>query len=73
MTFLVNLMFSRLDKFDGPIIEEAYIQGGGAYIREVNWITYLGDIYSGCLYMRGGVGVLAGFYGFLHFFHLLVI
>ena len=22
-----------------------------AYIRDVNWVTYLGDIYSGVLYM----------------------
>ena len=34
-TFLVNLMFRRLDKFDGPIF-------GEAYIRDVNWVTYLG-------------------------------
>ena len=56
MTFLVNLMFSRLDKCDGPIIEGAYIRGGGAYIRDAHWITYLGGIYSGCLYMRGEWG-----------------
>ena len=38
-------MFSRLDKFDGPIFEVAYIQG--AYIWDVNWITYLRGAYSG--------------------------
>ena len=45
MTFLVNLMFRGLDKFDGPIIE-----GGGrrAYIRDANWVTYIwGSLYTG--------------------------
>ena len=23
------------------------------YIRDVNWVTYLGDVYSGVLYMGG--------------------
>ena len=36
MTVLVNLMFRKLDKFDGPIF------GEGGYIRDVNWVTYLG-------------------------------
>ena len=41
--FLINLMFSRLDKFDGPIFKGAYIRGWGrAYIWDVNWATYLG-------------------------------
>ena len=21
--------------------------GGGGYVREVNWVTYLGDLYTG--------------------------
>ena len=46
MAFLTNLMFSRLDRFDGSIFERLYI-GAGGYIRGVNWVTYLGDIYSG--------------------------
>ena len=57
-------MFSRLDKFDGPIFEGAYVRE--AYIRDVNWVTYLGSVYSG----GGGRGVdlykggvLTGFYG----------
>ena len=32
MTFLINLMFSRLRKFDGPIFEvrgDVYMEGGG--------------------------------------------
>ena len=50
MTFLVNLMFSRLDKFDGPIIEEAYIQGGGGLIfgKLIGlhiWVTYIPGAY----------------------------
>ena len=36
VTLLVNLMFRRLDKFDGPIF-------GGEYIG----VTYIGVIYSG--------------------------
>ena len=53
-------MFSRLDKFDGPIIRGAYIQEGeGVYIRGVNWVTYLGNVYS----EGGRGGILTGFYG----------
>ena len=26
---------------------------GGAYIRDVNWVTYLGSVYSGSLYTGG--------------------
>ena len=46
-------MFSRLDKFDGPIFE-------GAYIRDVSLVTFFGDVYS-----VGGIlwCVLTGFYG----------
>ena len=64
MTFLVNLMFYRLDKFTGPIF------GEGVYMREPyiwddNWLTYLGAYIWG-----GGEGlcmgdVLTGFYGTL--------
>ena len=66
VTFLVNLMFSRLDKFDrlifGRRIYDAEEGGGGrvAYIWDVVCVTYLGGIYS-----EGGyiwVGVLIGFY-----------
>ena len=71
MTFLVNLMFSRLDKFDGPIFEE---KGGdvftgdgggeGAYVWDVNWVTYLGGgVYWGGL-IHGSV--LTVFYGILY-------
>ena len=46
-------MFSRLDKFDEPIFE-------GAYIRDVEWVTYLGGVYSvGGLYTGGRInGIL---------------
>ena len=30
-------------------------KGGGAYMRDVNWVTYLGGIYSGRLYTGLGV------------------
>ena len=38
VTFLVNLMFRRLDKFDGPIFGWLYIwrEKGEAYIQDVN-------------------------------------
>ena len=29
VSFLVNLMFRRLDKFDGPIFCDVYTRGGG--------------------------------------------
>ena len=48
-------MFSRLEKFDGPIFEVAYIWqggGGGGYIWSVNWVRYLG----------GGVYICKGLY-----------
>ena len=45
VTFLINLMFSRLDKFDGPIFEGAYIRG--AYIQDNNWVKYLGAYIRG--------------------------
>ena len=45
-----------------------YLQGGGAYIRlayirDVNWVSYLVGIYSGGAYIGGAV--LTGFYGIL--------
>ena len=55
MTFFVNLMFRRLDKFDGPIFGgdggRGCVYTGGASIWGVNWVTYLGGVYSG----RGGL------------------
>ena len=59
MRFLVNLMFRRLDKLDGPVFGRAYIQGwgwgwgGAAYIRDVICFTYLRDVYSGSGLYRG--------------------
>ena len=42
-------MFRRLDKFNGPRFGggEQRINGGGGgtYIRDVNWVTYLGGAY----------------------------
>ena len=60
VTFLVNLMLRRLDKFDELIfVGGELIYGGGAYIRyfNFNWVTYLGGIFS------DGEGVLTRFYG----------
>ena len=52
--FLVNLMFCRLDKFDGPVFERGeegiYM---GAYIRDSNWVTYLVSVYSVGFYTGG--------------------
>ena len=64
-TLLVNLMFCRLDKFDGPIFggrREANIRGPGEgdYIPDVHWVKYLGDVYSGVGW--GGGGVYTGTY-----------
>ena len=59
LTFLLNLMFSSLDKFDGPIFNGDYLQWG-TYIQNVNWVTYLGCLYLGHLYIGG---LLTGFYG----------
>ena len=38
-------MFCRLGKFDGPIF--GWHIYGGAYIPDVNWVTYFGDLYTG--------------------------
>ena len=65
VTFLTNLMSSRLDKFHGSIFQ-------GTYIRDVNWVTHLGNAYSGGLYTgRGGGGecLLTGFYDIHHQSH----
>ena len=35
-------MFCRLEKFDGPIFGGC----GGAYTWDVNWMAYLGGVYS---------------------------
>ena len=45
MTFLVNWMFSRLGRFDGPMF---WGGGGGAraYIGDVNWVTYLEGVWG---------------------------
>ena len=55
-------MFYRLDKFDGPLFRGgaggAGAYTGGAYIRDVNWVTYLGGVWG---FYTGGV--LTGFYG----------
>ena len=32
---------------------EVYIPRGGAYIRDVNWLTYLRGVYSWGVYIRG--------------------
>ena len=50
VTFLVNLLLCRLDKFDGSIFGGGGGVGAGAYILDVNWVTYLGGVYSGGLY-----------------------
>ena len=62
-------MFSSLDKFDGPIFNEAYLQWV-TYIQNVNWVTYLGCLYLGQLYIGG---LLTGFYGILFSFFFLVL
>ena len=67
INFLINLMFSKLDKFDEPIFKGAYIRGGGrAYTWDVNWATYLEVVDSGgwgVLYTAGWGRVLTVFYG----------
>ena len=67
VTFLVDLMFGRLDKFDGLIFGgrgggEHIFGGGGGYIWDVNWVTYLGGVHipGGDLYSGG---ISKGFYG----------
>ena len=44
-------MFRRLDKFDRPIFGwGGGIYTGGSYIRDVNWVTYLGGVLGGLIY-----------------------
>ena len=66
ITFLVKLMFCRLDIFVGPMFF-LFFGGGhiyrGAYIWDVNWVTYLGGAYSGGALYTGGI--LTVFYGIL--------
>ena len=66
MTFLENLIFRRLDKCDRHIFEGngTYIWGR-AYIRDVNWVTYLGTDIQGGLYTGD---VFVGFYGMLNIY-----
>ena len=55
--FLINLMFSRLDKFVGPTFKGAYIRGWGrAYIWDVNWATYLAVVHLGGVLCTEGRG-----------------
>ena len=55
MTFLVNWMFSRLGRFDGPMFWGGGRGGGGAGLY---WGCLLGYIFG-----RRMGGVLTGFYG----------
>ena len=59
MTFFVNLMFRRLDKFDGPIFGGD--GGGGAYIRGVGLLFgVLIGLHTWGAYIRGGGGLYTG-------------
>ena len=67
MTFLVNLMVGKLDKFDGPMFGGEmklykWPGRGGSYICDVNCVIY----FLGVAYIQGGgadIGrVLMGFY-----------
>ena len=58
INFLINLMFGRLDKFDGPIFKGVYIRGGG---RAHIWDG--GCTFGGVLYTEGRGRVLTVFYG----------
>ena len=52
----------------GPIFDGAHIQGGGAYIRDVNLVTCLGGVHSGGGLIYEGWGHLrfdTGFYGMI--------
>ena len=61
MTFLENLIYWRLDKFDGLIFKKG---GGrwGAYIWNVNSVKYLVGIHLGA--------ILTGFYGILQYVNM---
>ena len=64
MTFLVKLIFCRLDKFDGSVFFLGAYIGGGSYIWDANWVIYFfwgggGGGISGEAYIRGVVnGIL---------------
>ena len=51
MTFLINLMFSRLDIFDRSLFEGVYIRA--AYIRDVNLDTFFFSGGGGVYWERG--------------------
>ena len=55
MTFLVNLMVGKLDKFDGPMFGGEmklykWAGRGGSYICDVNCVIY----FLGVPYIQGG-------------------
>ena len=58
VTFLVTLMFCRIEKFDRHVF-----RGWGAYISDVNWVTNLGGVYLGGTYVR--CRLLMGFYSII--------
>ena len=63
MTFLVKLIFRRLDKFDGSVFFLGAYIGGGSYIWDANWVIYFfwggGGGILGEAYIRGVVnGIL---------------
>ena len=63
MTFLTNVMFSRIDKFDGSIFERLYIGRGvifGMLIGLHIWGTYIRGGGRGAHIQEG---LLTGFYG----------
>ena len=51
--FLINLMFSRLEKFDEPIFKAVYIGGGGLTSGILIGCHIWGVYIQGGLYMRG--------------------
>ena len=56
MTFLVNLMLRRFDKFYGLIFAYIFFLGGG---------LIFGILIGLHIFFWGGGGVLTGFYGIL--------
>ena len=65
VTFLVKLIFCRLDKFDGSVFFLGAYIGGGSYIwvifgMLIGLYIFLGGVYRGKLIY---VGLLMGFYG----------
>ena len=61
VTFLVNLMFCRLDKLDGPIFEKGGVHTGGLIFGMLTGLHTWGVYIREGLYM-GGRGVLTAFY-----------